>query len=99
MKCRSGGGPFALHPAWTGSPLELIMHLTFDVTFDVAAVDDHRLEARAYPNADESAVLGTIGAIHEGVLRRSFRRNGDYLDQLLWIALEQDWRQAKGMSL
>jgi hypothetical protein len=29
------------------------------------------------------------------VLRRSFFRNGEYLDQALWTVLEEDWRQAK----
>ena len=36
-----------------------------------------------------------IGAVQEGVLRRSFLRNGEYLDQVLWTVLEEDWRRAK----
>lgn len=66
-----------------------MMHLTFDV------IGVQRLEARPRADAGGTASLGTIGAVHEGVLRRSFRRNGDYLDQVLWTVLEQDWRQAK----
>ena len=34
-------------------------------------------------------------AVQEGVLRRSFQRNGEYLDQALWSVLEEDWRHAK----
>jgi RimJ/RimL family protein N-acetyltransferase len=33
-----------------------------------------------------------VGATCEGVLRRSFLRNGEYLDQHLWSILDSDWR-------
>jgi RimJ/RimL family protein N-acetyltransferase len=33
--------------------------------------------------------------VQEGVLRRSFLRNGEYLDQVLWTILQTDWLQAK----
>jgi RimJ/RimL family protein N-acetyltransferase len=34
--------------------------------------------------------------VQEGVLRRSFQRNGEYLDQALWTILQDEWRlQAK----
>jgi hypothetical protein len=29
------------------------------------------------------------------VLRRSFERRGEYLDQALWAILREDWYQAK----
>ena len=36
-----------------------------------------------------------MGAVQEGVLRKSFLKNGEYLDQALWTILEEDWRHAK----
>src|SRR4029078_13220952 len=33
-----------------------------------------------------------VGAVQEGVLRRSFLRNGEDLDQALWTILDGDWR-------
>jgi RimJ/RimL family protein N-acetyltransferase len=30
--------------------------------------------------------------VQEGVLRRSFLRNGQYHDQVLWSILAEDWR-------
>ena len=32
-----------------------------------------------------------MGAVQEGVLRKSFLKNGEYLDQTLWTILEEDW--------
>lgn len=67
-----------------------MMHLAFDV------IGIHRLEARAcVTNARANGALRKIGAVQEGVLRRSFLRDGEYLDQVLWTVLEEDWRQAK----
>ena len=28
-----------------------------------------------------------------GVLRHAFFRNGDYLDQVLWSIMQEDWRK------
>ena len=41
------------------------------------------------------ASLPRLGANHEGVLRKSFLRDGEYLDQVLWTILVDDWRLAK----
>lgn len=52
----------------------------------------HRLEARAAVlNGRANGALRKIGAVQEGVLRRSFLRNGEYLDQILWSILAEDW--------
>jgi len=68
--------------------------LVLDFTFDVVGV--HRLEARsAVRNGRGNGALRKIGAVQEGVLRRSFLRNGEYLDQTLWSILDQDWRDSK----
>ena len=86
---------FAIGSAFWGTGVfrtgaELMMHLAFDV------VGVHRLEARAcLQNTRGNAALKKLGAVQEGVLRRSFLRDGTYQDQVLWTVLEEDWRQAK----
>ncbi len=68
--------------------------LVVDYAFDVIGV--HRLEARAaVRNGRGNGALRKIGAVQEGVLRRSFLRYGEYLDQTLWSILDEDWRAAK----
>ena len=53
----------------------------------------HRLEARAaVRNGRGNGALRKLGAVQECVLRRSFLKNGEYLDQALWTILEEDWR-------
>jgi RimJ/RimL family protein N-acetyltransferase len=70
--------------------------LVLDFAFDV--VGAHRLEARAaVRNGRGNGALRKIGAVQEGVLRRSFLRNGEHLDQALWSVLAQDWRDAKSV--
>ncbi|MBZ5558813.1 MAG: GNAT family N-acetyltransferase [Acidobacteriia bacterium] len=70
--------------------------LTVDFAIDVIGV--HRLEARAaLRNGRGNGALRKIGAVQEGVLRRSFLRNGEYLEQALWTILEEDWREAKAV--
>lgn len=83
---------FAIGSAFWGSGIfatgaELVLEFAFD-TLGV-----HRLEARAaVRNGRGNGALRKIGATCEGVLRRSFLRNGEYLDQHLWSILETDWR-------
>jgi RimJ/RimL family protein N-acetyltransferase len=68
--------------------------LVLDFAFDV--VGAHRLEARAaVRNGRGNGALRKIGAVQEGVLRRSFLRNGEYLDQTLWSLIAEDWRESK----
>jgi RimJ/RimL family protein N-acetyltransferase len=70
--------------------------LVLDFAFDV--VGAHRLEARAaVRNGRGNGALRKIGAVQEGILRRSFLRNGEHLDQTLWSVLAQDWRDAKSV--
>jgi len=65
-----------------------------EFAFDVVGV--HRLEARAaVANGRGNGALRKIGAVMEGVLRRSFLRNGEYHDQALWTILREEWREAK----
>ena len=85
---------FAIGSAFWGTGVfqegaELMMEFAFDT------VGVHRLEARAaVRNGRGNGALRKIGATQEGVLRKSFLRNGEYLDQALWTVLDEDW-QAK----
>jgi len=65
-----------------------------EFAFDV--VGTHRLEARAaVANGRGNGALRKLGASQEGVLRKSFLRNGEYLDQTLWTILDEDWRRGR----
>ena len=62
------------------------------------SIGAHRLEARAaVANGRGNGALRKVGAVQEGVLRKSFLRNGEYLDQTLWTILDEDWRRAKSV--
>jgi RimJ/RimL family protein N-acetyltransferase len=64
------------------------------IDFSFGVVGVHRLEARSIAsNARGNAALRKVGAMQEGILRRSFQRNGRFFDQILWSILKEDWRQ------
>ena len=68
------------------------------IDFSFGVVGVHRLEARSIAsNGRGNAALRKVGALQEGILRRSFQRNGRYFDQILWSILKEDWRQAKAV--
>lgn len=81
---------FALGSAFWGSGLFVKgAELVIDFAFDVIGVN--RLEARsAVENGRGNGALRKIGATQEGILRKSFLRNGRYLDQALWAILPED---------
>jgi RimJ/RimL family protein N-acetyltransferase len=85
---------FALGSAFWGTGLfqegaELVLRFAFDT------VGVHRLEARAaLKNGRGNGALRKVGAVQEGVLRRSFLRNGEYLDQALYSIVDDDWRES-----
>jgi RimJ/RimL family protein N-acetyltransferase len=65
---------------------ELMVHFAFET------VGVHRLEARAaVRNGRGNGALRKIGAVQEGVLRKAFLKDGEYLDQVLWTILDEDW--------
>jgi len=65
--------------------------MMLDFAFDV--IGAQRLEARAaVANGRGNGALRKIGAVQEGLLRRSFQRNGQHHDQVLWGILADDWR-------
>lgn len=65
-----------------------------EFAFDTIGV--HRLEARAtVQNGRGNGALQKIGATREGVLHKSFLRDGQYLDQILWSIVADDWRRSR----
>jgi ribosomal-protein-alanine N-acetyltransferase len=86
---------FAIASAFWGSGV-FVDAATLVVDFAFEIVGARRLEARAATaNGRGNGALRKIGAAQEGVLRRSFLRNGEYLDQILWTLLADDWRRAR----
>jgi RimJ/RimL family protein N-acetyltransferase len=83
---------FALgSPFWGTGVFVEGARLVLDFAFDV--VGARRLEARAaVANGRGNGALRKLGAVQEGVLRRSFLRHGQYHDQVLWGILAEDWR-------
>ena len=78
---------------WGTGVFEDGAELVLDFAFDIIGV--HRLEARAaVPNGRGNGALQKIGAVQECVLRKSFQRNGQYLDQVLYAILDSDRREA-----
>jgi RimJ/RimL family protein N-acetyltransferase len=82
---------FAVGSAYWGSGVfeegaELLLKFAFKT------VGVHRLEARAaVRNGRGNGALRKVGAVQEGLLRKSFLKDGEYLDQALWTILEEDW--------
>ncbi len=67
-----------------------------DFVFDQLGV--HRLEARAATgNGRGNGALVKLGAVREGLLRRSFMKDGKYQDQVLWAIVREDWMQQKAV--
>jgi RimJ/RimL family protein N-acetyltransferase len=61
-------------------------------SFAFGTLGTHRLEARVLlQNGRACGALRKLGAVQEGVLRRSVRRGGEYFDQVLWSLLKEDW--------
>jgi RimJ/RimL family protein N-acetyltransferase len=83
---------FALGSAFWGTGVFVDgARLILDFAFDV--IGARRLEARAaVANGRGNGALRKLGAVQEGVLRRSFLRHGQYHDQVLWGILAEDWR-------
>ena len=80
-----------LAPSWrgTGVFLELARLLG---SFAFGTVGTHRLEARVpLQNGRANGALRKLGAVQEGVLRQSVRRGDEYVDQVLWSILKEDW--------
>ena len=83
---------FAIGSAFWGTGVFIdAARMVVDFVFDV--IGTHRLEARAaMSNERGNGALRKLGAMLEGILRKSFLRNGEYLDQVLWSILDEDWK-------
>ena len=83
---------FAIGSAYWGTGVfqdgaELMINFAFET------VGVHRLEARAaVKNGRGNGALRKVGAVQEGLLRKSFQKDGEYLDQALWTILNEDWK-------
>ncbi len=86
---------FALGAEFWGTGLfrtsaELVLGFAFD-TLHV-----HRLEARAcLANGRGIGALRKLGAYQEAVLRRSFHRGSQFLDQALFTIIGDEWRSGR----
>jgi ribosomal-protein-alanine N-acetyltransferase len=77
-------------PYWGTGVFQKGAELVINFAFETVGV--HRLEARAaVRNGRGNGALRKIGAVQEAVLRKSFYRHGEYLDQVLWTILDEDW--------
>ena len=78
-------------PSWRGTGVFLETARLVG-SFAFGSVGVHRLEARvALQNGRANGALRKLGAVQEGVLRQSVRRGGEYVDQVLWSLLKEDW--------
>src|SRR5262245_27800846 len=86
---------FAIGSAFWGTGVfKASADLVLEFAFDTLGV--HRLEARAaVRNGRGIGALRKTGAAQEGLLRKSFLRNGEYLDQVLYAILSDDWSAAR----
>ena len=89
---RSGDSPSARR---SGAAACFVEGAKAVIDFSFGVVGVQRLEARSIAsNGRGNAALRKVGALQEGILRRSFQRNGRYFDQILWSIVKDDWRQA-----
>jgi len=68
------------------------------VNFAFEAMGLRRLDARAcVANGRGTGALRKVGAVRERVLRGSFERAGQHLDQALWRILREDWAWTRAL--
>jgi [ribosomal protein S5]-alanine N-acetyltransferase len=87
---------FVLAPEyWGGGLFFAAAPAVVDFAFDALGV--HRLEARAaVHNGRGNGALRKIGAVQEGVLRRSLQQEHGWVDQTLWTLIAEDWHHRMG---
>jgi RimJ/RimL family protein N-acetyltransferase len=84
---------FAIGSAYWSTGL-FLAGATQVLDFAFQAVGVVRLEARAVVvNGRGNGALRKIGAVQEGILRRSFVRRGQHYDQVMWSMLAEDWHR------
>lgn len=89
---------FALgSPFWGAGIFEQGAALVIAFAFEHIRVN--RLEARcAAKNGRGNKALRKVGAVAEGILRKAFLVNDEWLDQILYAIVAQDWRAARDMA-
>jgi ribosomal-protein-alanine N-acetyltransferase len=81
-------------PFWGSGVFSASAEMVLEFAFTTLGV--HRLEARSVVgNGRGNGALRKVGAVCEGVLRRSLLKNGEYYDQHLWSILESEWRMLR----
>jgi RimJ/RimL family protein N-acetyltransferase len=81
-------------PFWGTGVFQAGAELVVEFAFETIGV--HRLEARAaVKNGRGNGALRKVGAVLECVLRKSFQKNGEYLDQCLYAITDMDWRGSR----
>lgn len=66
------------------------------LSFAFTTIGVHRLEARAaVRNGRGNRALQKVGAVPEGILRQAFFCDGDYVDQMIYGLVEEEWRAAR----
>lgn len=79
-------------PFWGTGVFQEAAHLALGFAFDTLGV--HRLEARvAVRNGRGTRALIKLGAVQEGVLRKSFLRGSEYVDQTMFGIIADEWRE------
>jgi ribosomal-protein-alanine N-acetyltransferase len=96
--CGTAEWGFAIgSPFWGTGVFEEAAQLVLAFAFETLGV--HRLEARAaVRNGRGTGALRKIGGVPEGVLRKSLLCNGEYLDQVMYAIVEDDWRASRDRS-
>jgi RimJ/RimL family protein N-acetyltransferase len=81
-------------PFWGTGVFQEGAELVLDFAFNALGV--RRLEARAAVlNGRGNGALLKMGAVQEAVLRKSFQCNGQYVDQILYTILDDEWRTSR----
>ena len=81
-------------PFWGTGVFKESAELVLDFAFET--IGARRLEARvAVRNGRGNGAIQKLGAVQEAVMRQSFHRDGQYLDQSLYTILDTDWNASR----
>jgi RimJ/RimL family protein N-acetyltransferase len=86
---------FAIGSAFWGTGV-FAAAATLALDFAYGTLETRRLEARAsLKNGRGQGALLKLGAVKEGVLRKSLRRGNEVLDQVLYTILAEEWQERR----
>jgi RimJ/RimL family protein N-acetyltransferase len=81
-------------PLWGTGVFEAAAPAVVDFAIEILQV--RRLEARSVvQNGRGNGALQKVGALREAVLRKSFLKDGQYFDQVLWSITADEWRYTR----